>query len=291
MDIHQREPHPGCGHGHGLFRRGGAPGAPRGERHPIAVELLDHLPFTVGAAVVSMFAAYYLSIMLDDGGLRWRVGARFGDLFHITHPAHLLFSAAATTAMFLTWDQRVWRAVLVGIAGSAGICSVSDIFLPYLGMEMLGVEARLHVCLIDHPQLEAPFTIGGVLLGIAAARRVRRSTIYSHSAHVVVSCLATVFYLFSYAVMAPGAAAADLFQPGRLFGLFVIVVVAVLLPCCVSDVVFPLLFVRRAASNASAGSGTTERAAGTAQAKEENVKTDAPGAEVRDRGLTTGPGG
>jgi hypothetical protein len=156
-------------------------------------------------------------------------------LFHIFHPIHLLFSAMATTAMFFKHEKRVIKAIIVGLAGSLGICGCSDILLPYLCGGMLNaVDMHFHWCLLEHPLMILPFSALGVIAGLLAAGTVHSSTIISHSAHTFVSSTASLFYLISFGVT-------EWYMGTTLSIVFLIVIAAVTIPCCVSDVLFPTL--------------------------------------------------
>jgi len=156
-------------------------------------------------------------------------------MFHVLHPIHLLLSAMATTAMFFRYERRSGKAVVVGFIGSVGVCGLSDIFMPFLAGHWLAAEhMHFHWCLIAHPQVVLPFVALGILSGLAAASTVGRSTIFSHSAHVLVSCAASLFYLISYGVD-------DWFVAAKFPHVFGIVVLCVTIPCCLSDILFPLL--------------------------------------------------
>ena len=158
-------------------------------------------------------------------------------IFHIFHPVHLLLSAMATTAMFFRFDRRLWKAILTGFVGSLGVCGLSDVFMPYLSGSLLEVEEmQFHWCLIEHPQMVLPFVALGIISGLLAAGVIQRSTIISHSAHVFVSSTASLFYLISFGVP-------NWYGEDRLPAVFVIVILCVTIPCCLSDIVFPLLVV------------------------------------------------
>jgi hypothetical protein len=266
-NYERHRPDPCCGHSH------------RAEFEPgwrlIRMELKAHLPFTVAVTILSLMGAYLVAANVEfrgnptpaasdhhlaghelphgsedghghDHGQTSQGAHLFLSLFHFAHPAHILFSAAATTAMFLIWQGgRILTAALLGLIGSLGICSISDILIPWVGGALLGTSPHLHLCIVEHPLYEVPAAVIGVLAGTLASRWMWRSTFFSHSGHILISTLATVFYLLpsvadayrgGYAVLAPGLA----------IGVLATVVLAVMLPCCVSDVVFPLLFVRHA---------------------------------------------
>lgn len=153
--------------------------------------------------------------------------------FHVFHPVHMLFSAIATTAMFWRYERKLIKAVITGLIGSLGVCSISDVMMPYLSGLILGAtHMSFHWCLIEHPMLVLPFAFTGVVVGLMAAETIQRSTYFSHSAHVFVSSAASIFYLVSFGLT-------DWAQ--NLGTVFILMVLAVMIPCCVSDIVFPLL--------------------------------------------------
>jgi len=158
------------------------------------------------------------------------------ELFHIFHPIHILFSAVATTAMFWKHEKRMGKAVVVGFTGSLAICGISDIFFPFVGGIFLGAPMHIHICLIENPGLLLPFAAVGVLAGLTANKSFEHSTQYSHSAHVFVSSMASILYLLSFGLT-------DWIHV--LGGVFLVTIIAVMIPCCASDIVFPLTCVHR----------------------------------------------
>ena len=89
-----------------------------------------------------------------------------------------------------------------------------------------------HWCLAQHPMLVVPFAVVGVFVGMIAAETVTRSTYFSHSAHVFVSSAASIFCLVSFGLT-------DWAE--KLGYVFILMILAVVIPCCFSDIVFPLL--------------------------------------------------
>ena len=69
-----------------------------------------------------------------------------------------------------------------------------------------------------------------------AAVTVERSTLFSHSLHVFSSTMASIFYLIG-----PFGQTAWIASLGWAF---LLVVLAVMVPCCLSDIVFPLAMAR-----------------------------------------------
>jgi len=160
----------------------------------------------------------------------------FKDLFHIFHPTHMLFSATATTAMFWRYERRIFKAAIVGFLGAILVCGASDILIPYASGFLLGATMEPHICIFEHPGLVLPFALMGVLTGFLAAEHIVRATFFSHAAHVLISSSASLLYLVSFGL-------------GHWIDnagwVFIFVVLAVMIPCCFSDIVFPLLVVTK----------------------------------------------
>ncbi len=218
------------------FHRGG----------PLATELAVHLPFSVSAVAIGLIFAGVLSVVTVPSAAG---GSGHADepsvhqlLFHLFHPAHMLFSAAATTAMFWRSDRRRARAVGVGLTGAIVVCGISDIVLPALSAWILGKGFAWpwHICVVDHPGLVIPFAVVGIALGLTAAVGVQSSTFFSHSLHVFASTMASIFYLVG---RYPTPIAWIDEQVGMVF---LVTIFAVMVPCCLSDIVFPVLMSRSA---------------------------------------------
>jgi hypothetical protein len=203
-----------------------------GLRH-LRGELLAHLPFSIFSTVGGMTLVAILTFL---GKPFYGEGLpdAFRELFHIFHPIHMLFSATATTAMFWRYERRWLKALVVGLAGAILVCGASDILIPHLAGLLLGVDMHLHVCIIEHPTLVLPFAAAGILAGFLASGHVVRATVFSHTVHVLISSSASLLYLVSFGLTE------WIHHAGYVF---VFVVLAVMIPCCFSDIVFPLLVV------------------------------------------------
>jgi hypothetical protein len=164
-------------------------------------------------------------------------GFRF--LFHLFHPAHMLFSAAATALMFMRYDRSWIKAAIVGLSGAVVVCGISDIVMPHCSALIMNRDLPWHVCVIEHPMLVLPFAVIGVIVGLlAAAGGTLQSTIFSHSMHVFASTMASIFYLI--------AAFGRFEWISQLGMVFMFICLAVVIPCCLSDIVYPLLFTPKA---------------------------------------------
>lgn len=197
----------------------------------ICVELKKHLPFSILSTCLAIIVIGFLSIIIGNTQLPY-VGK---ELFHIFHPLHILVSAATTTAMYWIHRRKVINAIIIGILGAIVICSLSDIIFPFLGGSLLSVKMHFHLCVLEHPLILIPFLLVGVIAGFVSPEVIENSTIYSHSAHILLSTMASLLYLISFGF----AEWMHFIGP-----VFVIVVLVVLIPCCLSDIVFPLIFIK-----------------------------------------------
>jgi len=219
----------------------------------ILVELKGHAPFTLLGA---FFGIVFMLIFKNVGHTGSHV------LFGIFHPAHVVLSAMVTASMFglHTAKKRIVLILLVGYFGSVGIATLSDIVIPHIGTKMLGLDLPSHAEMHQHSESEdenqdshhidsdehsSGIHLGFIeewyivnpaaFLGIAIAFFLPR-TKFPHSMHVLISTWASSSYLLMSIQSQISIAAAT--------GIFATLFIAVWLPCCISDIVFPLLFVK-----------------------------------------------
>ena len=214
----------------------------------IALELKTHAPFTLFGALTGIFC------MIIFRNLEHSTAEK---VFYVFHPAHVLLSAMVTAAIFkLHSVKRNFILILiVAIAGSIGISTLSDSVIPYIGELLLGMEVDVHGH--GHEHTETHENDGGAESGFAEKAHIgfiegwyivfpaaisgaliayfRPRTKFPHAGHVLLSTWASSFHM----LMALGG---DI-RPVKLLGSFVFLFLAVWLPCCISDIVFPLLFV------------------------------------------------
>lgn len=193
----------------------------------VAAELKAHAPFTMvgtatGVAIMAAFAVVDVPRSISAA------------LFWSLHPLHVLLSALVTTAMFTLHSRRtLLGTVVVGYLGSVGIATLSDCLIPYVGESLLGLPHRaVHLGFIEKWWLVNPMAAAGILLGYLWPR-----TRVAHAGHVLLSTWASLFHM----TMAMGG-------EFNIFGyaaLTLFLFLAVWIPCCTSDIVFPLLFVKK----------------------------------------------
>ncbi|KAA3598495.1 MAG: hypothetical protein D8M57_17070 [Candidatus Scalindua sp. AMX11] len=157
------------------------------------------------------------------------------NLFHIFHPVHIFLSATATSAMFWRYEKKLVKVAVIGFLGSILTCGISDVIIPFCSGMMLSNNFEFHLCLTDHPLMIFPFVTIGIFVGIIATEKVEKTSCYSHSGHVFVSSMASILYLIAFGLTN---------WVSHVGSVFVIIIFAVIIPCCTSDIIFPLLFTK-----------------------------------------------
>ena len=211
----------------------------------ILEELRAHAPYTflgVITGIVIMFLCHKLPYEFS-----YRI-------FYIIHPLHVFLSALVTAAMYelhqcpkvnskcFKGGCNLWKLLIIGYVGSIGIATISDSIIPYFFEILLDMPNKgIHLGFIEKWWLVNPLA----LLGIFFAH-YSPSTKFPHAGHVLLSTWASLFHI----LMA---------SKGLLDWVSFLIVgfclfIAVWLPCCVSDIAFPLLFVKKKEAAGDEGS-------------------------------------
>lgn len=190
----------------------------------IANELKRHAPFTFFGAITGIILMAII-VLANVPPQTSRT------LFYILHPFHVVLSALVTTAMYKQHSKgKVWAVILIGYVGSIGIATLSDAIIPYLGGVLLNLEMEFHLGFIEKWWLINPMALIGIAIGYW-----KPTTRFPHAGHVLLSTWASLFYFTAF-----GTANWIPLLPFIFLFLFL----AVWVPCCVSDIVFPLLFAK-----------------------------------------------
>jgi len=192
----------------------------------IASELRNHAPFTTfgtvtGIVIMAVFVHFQISKEIST------------TLFWTLHPLHVMVSALVTTAMYRLHSKgEILPTIIIGYLGSVGIATLSDSLIPFAGEWLLNMPHRgIHLGFIEKWWLVNPLALAGIALGY-----IKPTTKFSHAIHVFLSTWASLFHM----VMAMGTQI-DV-ATWILAALFLFL--AVWVPCCSSDIVFPLLWVK-----------------------------------------------
>ena len=187
-------------------------------------ELKIHAPFTMLGALAGI--AVMAGIVYS--GVPRSVSE---TLFWIFHPLHVFLSALTTAAMYrLHSEGRLLPTLLIGYVGSIGIATLSDCAIPYLAESLLDLPNRgIHLGFIEKWWLVNPLAVAGICVAC-----VRPKTKFPHAGHVFLSTWASLFHM----TMAMGVK----IDPLMVCVIAVFLFLAVWVPCCTSDIVFPLIF-------------------------------------------------
>lgn len=193
----------------------------------IAQELRHHVPFT---ALGTLSGIVIMVVVLVTP-----VPRAYSDaLFWVSHPGHVILSALVTAALYRRkTGAGLVATFVIGYLGSVGIATLSDSLIPFVGEWLLDLPHKgAHIGFIEKWWLINPIAMAGIVIGYVWPR-----THIPHAGHVFLSTWASLFHM----TMAFG----DHLEPVQLILIPVFLFLAVWIPCCTSDIVFPMLFVRK----------------------------------------------
>ena len=205
--------------------------------HSLYNELVCHTPYAIFSVAIGFVVLSFLSVfeyLPGQGSLVARAGHM---LFHSFHFLHIVFAATGAILTFFRYSNNIFKGVIVGAVSSAFFCILSDILMPYMAGTLLGVEMSFHICFITEWYNIVPFLFVGVLNGYLLSQHEPEKhgsySLSSHFAHILVSSLASLFYIVSHGL--------DNWS-GYMGSLFLLMIIAVVIPCTLSDVVVPMYF-------------------------------------------------
>lgn len=185
-------------------------------------ELKEHSPFTLSAAFMAVIITF-IGILINKNSFF----SLTNSLFWIFHPAHIFFSSIVSVAVFYKYRHNFLKAVIIGILISVIMGSASDIIFPYIGSLLFNIPIEFHLPAIEQPVIIFLVSLAGAFVGLSFNK-----TKFPHLIHVLISVFASLFYILTY---------------GTLIGflslilIFIVLFVSVIIPCCLSDIVFPIL--------------------------------------------------
>jgi len=232
--IHDRHPTHKHSHSHDHELHG----------HSIYGELMCHLPqaiFSVALGLIVLSFVTYFSIGQKQLSATCK-GAHM--LFHSFHFIHIVFAAAGAVVTFRRFSSNFFNSLLIGILCPVVFCTLSDIVIPYLGGRILGVKMHFHLCFVTELANVVPFLIVGIINGFAMSNHpeIRHGSLatFSHGVHIFISSLAATFYMVSHGFT----------HWYEMIGMvFLFLVIAVVVPCTLSDIVVPITFAKASKNN------------------------------------------
>lgn len=187
-------------------------------------ELKEHVPFT---ATATLFSVIIMSFLL----IKQNFIPHAISMYYFFHPTHIIFSSLVSSAIFYNHTKKIFPAIITGALISLFIGSLSDSIFPYLGSQLFQIPISFHLPALENPTLILGASLIGATIGIAI-----RKTRFPHFLHVFISVFASLLYIFAYSTN---------FSILNIFLIFIITSVSVVIPCCLSDIVFPMIFQNR----------------------------------------------
>lgn len=191
-----------------------------GMRKELIHELKHHLPFTALAAIIGIVFVLAIKYLFNLNFER--------EAFEILHPLHILASGAVSAGIFYLYRKNKFQAAMVGIISAIIIGTLSDVLFPFFGGMFLGLKPEFHLPILQTPLIILVSALIGSLIGIGT-----KMTKLPHTMHVFLSVFASLFYLLA-------------FTSGLNFIYLSISIItitlAVIIPCCVSDILLPFFF-------------------------------------------------
>lgn len=195
-------------------------------------ELLCHFPyalFSVALSIVVLSLISYTGLKIKESR----------QLFHSFHFIHILFSATGALLIFRKYSSSWYGSLIAGFGIPIVFCTLSDSLFPFIGGWYLGLDMELHWCFVNHLSTVLPFLIMGVFNGYVVSLHDSGKRLYysttSHFLHILFSSLASLFYIVSYGFHAWNK---------HIGFIFIMLLLAVLIPCTLSDIVVPMWFAR-----------------------------------------------
>lgn len=193
-------------------------------------ELKEHSPFTMfGAAIGIIFMLSFKNISYQTSH----------NIFYLLHPAHIFLSAIVTTSIYKKYTKdepasakKFIKILIVGYTGSVLIGTLSDSLIPFWGEFLMNMPHREHhIAFLEHFWVINPLTVLFIVFSY-----YKPITKFPHAGHVLLSTWASLFHMLM---------AADKLATPQYFTIFIFLFLAVWIPCCVSDIIFPLMFINK----------------------------------------------
>lgn len=202
-------------------------------------ELVCHLPYAIYSASIGLIVLSFLAAFSFPKVTPGTTIKSLHGLFHSFHYLHIIFAATGSLVTFSRFSKNLWKGFFVALVSAAVFCTLSDIILPYLAGRMLGIPMHFHLCFVKEFQNIMPFLAIGLVNGLIMSYHTTATkgvyAIFSHFAHILTSTMASLFYLASEGFST---------WQDHMGLIFVLLIIAVVVPCTFADVIVPIFFAR-----------------------------------------------
>lgn len=204
--------------------------------HSISGELIHHFPYAVFSVAIGLAILSFISVAQETPEQFIKAS---DILFHSFHFMHIVFASTGVLITYFRFSRNLLNALIVGIICPAVFCTLSDAILPYLGGQMLGVNMHWHLCFLTELHNVIPFLFVGAINGFIMSKHKQEKqglySLFSHFMHILVSALASLFFLVSHGFTN---------WYGSIGIVFLFLIFAVVVPCTLSDLVIPMMFAK-----------------------------------------------
>lgn len=206
-------------------------------------ELMCHFPYAAFSLALGFIILSLIHLVTGTGHyMSSELRESYHILFHSFHYLHLIFAVTGTCIMFFRFSKNIIAGILVSLIAPAIFCTLSDVALPALAGNLLGVHMPVHICFTNLGDLInlIPFMVVGLLNGWMIRQHSESAlgfiSLASHFIHILISSLAALFYMVSYGFT---------YWHHMMGILLIFLLIAVVIPCTLSDIVVPMYFARR----------------------------------------------
>lgn len=207
-------------------------------KHTMLDELICHFPYAVFSVALSLGVLSFLTYFSELLAPKCQdICSSSVILFHSFHFMHIVFAATGTLITFLRFSKNYVKGTFVALGSTLVFCTLSDAVLPFVTGEILGIRMHFHLCLFSELRNVVPFLVMGLINGhvmsLHHSSKQGSFSIFSHFIHILISSFASIFYLVSQGFTQ---------WHTSIGAIFIFLVIAVVVPCTLSDLVVPMAF-------------------------------------------------
>ncbi len=200
-------------------------------------EVIAHFPYAVFSVALGLIGAALLDYLSSGAKSPDMIKHGMHTLFHTFHFMHIVFAATGGMLTFFRYSRNLLKGIVICSASTIIFCITSDVLLPYCMGSLFGVPMHLHICFVSELYNVVPFLLIGTLNGWILAQHEKQLhsfySLWSHFTHIFVSSSAAILYTISHGFTN---------WASHMGMIFLLLVIAVVIPCTLSDVVIPLFF-------------------------------------------------
>lgn len=202
-------------------------------------EVIAHFPYAVFSVALGLIGAALLDCLSSGAKQPEVVKHSMHTLFHTFHFMHIVFAATGGMLTYFRYSKNILKGILTCSVSTIVFCMLSDILLPYTMGTLFGVPMKLHICFVSEFYNVIPFLLIGTFNGWILAQHEKHLhnfySLWSHFTHIFVSASAAIIYTISHGFTN---------WASHMGMIFLLLVIAVVIPCTLSDVVIPLFFAK-----------------------------------------------